>query len=171
VHFAFNDAWFKVLLVLHVLGAIAGIGPSFGFAVLGPLAGKLQGPPALGVLEGMHKIETSIVLPTALTLQWLTGLGLIFNRGLNHGFFSPQRGWLLAAIGIYIVIIVLAVFVDIKSMGRMIELAKAGPPGEEFEKHRKVVAGLGPVFTILTVAIIVLMVLKPGSQCGTLLRC
>ena len=171
MHFVGNTTWFAVLLVIHVFGAIAGIGPSFAFAVMGPLAGKLGGPPALGVLEAMHAVESKIVLPTALVLQWLTGVGLIFNRGLNHDFFNGHHAWLLWAILLYISIVTISLTVNTPTLKKMIAMAKSGPPGEEFQRLAARAAKAGPLLTVMTVAIVVLMIWKPGSGCGPLYRC
>jgi len=171
MHFVGNSSWFAALLTLHVFGAIAGIGPSFGFAILGPLAGKTQGPGALALLEGMHGIENKLLNPVALGTQWLTGVGMIFNRGLNHNFFDGHRAWLLWGILLYIAILVIAYGFNTPGLKRMIAKAKAGQIDEEFQKLAMRGAKLGPVLTILTVAIAVLMIWKPGSGCGPLYRC
>lgn len=170
--FVGNDAWFTVLLVLHVAGAVIGLGPTFTFAILGPLAGKSGPQGGLAILEGMHKIERGLVLPILLTVQLLTGIGLIFNRGLNEGFFDSRNTWLTTSLGFYAAAILLAIFKATPAIAKMIELGKAGKGGTpEFVKYAGVNQKVGPILTLLSVAIIVLMVWKPGSGCGDLLRC
>ncbi len=44
--FVYNDTWFALLLVLHVSGAIIGLGPSFAFSIIGPAIGKQEAPAA-----------------------------------------------------------------------------------------------------------------------------
>jgi len=162
MHFVGNNAWFAALLTFHVVSAIAGIGPAFAFGVMGPAAGKAEPPQAQAILEVIHKVEQFHLRPSTLLTQWGSGVLLIFNRGLNHGFFSSQRAWLLIAIGIYIVLVLLGELYAGPAIQKQLAVARAGdrlppPPGPD-----KLMSAL---FPLLTVAIIVLMVWKPGSGC------
>lgn len=170
--FVGNQTWFAVLLITHVVGAIVGLGPTFAFPIMGPMAEKTGPRGGILLLEAIEKIERGIVLPVLLTVQLGTGIGLIFNRGLNNDFFGPQNAWLTAALGIYIAANFLVIAFDLPAMGRAIQLAhdgKAGTP--EFLKEVSVPKRLGPVLAIMGLSIIVLMVWKPGSDCGPLMRC
>jgi hypothetical protein len=162
MHFVGNNAWFAALLTFHVVSAIAGIGPAFAFGVLGPMAGKAEPPKNLAVLEAIHGIERFHLRPSTLLTQWGSGVLLIFNRGLNHGFFSSQRAWLLIAIGIYIVLVLLGELYAAPGIQKQLAFARAGdrlPPPSGPDKL------MNALFPLLTVAIIVLMVWKPGSGC------
>jgi uncharacterized membrane protein len=170
--FVFNTTWFTILLVLHVMGAIIGLGPTFGFAIIGPAVGKQEHPAAsLPLLKVMHAIEQKMVLPLLGVVQLVTGIGLIFNRGLNHHFFSSERAWLIAGIGLYIAALGIASGVDVPAMGKLIHKAEAGQIDEEFGRLQKRVQMLGPVLTVLALGIMILMIWKPGGQCGPLVRC
>ena len=171
--FVGNQTWFTVLLVVHVFGAIMGLGPTFAFAIIGPAIGKQESPQAsLALMEVMEKIERGLVIPILLVIQLGSGILLIFNRGLNHGFFSSQKAWLVAGIGIYLAAMVISLFIDVPAMGKLIKMAKGGQAGTpEFAKNVKITQSLGPVLTVLALAIMLLMVWKPGSGCGQLLRC
>jgi hypothetical protein len=48
-----------VLLVLHVLSAVIGIGATFTFGVLGSLQGRIQGEGALALLEAAERARRS----------------------------------------------------------------------------------------------------------------
>ncbi|HLW16435.1 MAG TPA: DUF2269 family protein [Actinomycetota bacterium] len=171
--FVGNQTWFTVLLVTHVFGAIMGLGPTFAFAIIGPAIGKQESPQAsLALMEIMEKIEKGIVLPILLIFQLGSGILLIFNRGLNVGFFTSHRAWLLAGIGVYLAAMVISMFIDVPAMGRLIHMAKGGQAGTpEFAKNVKITQSLGPVLTVMALAIMLLMIWKPGSGCGALLRC
>jgi uncharacterized membrane protein len=152
--------YFLTLLLLHVAGAIVGFGPTFTFAVLGPLAGKLGGPPGLGVLESMSAIEKKLVLPVGLVVQPVTGVLLIFEGPWAGNFFSHE--WLWIAIILYFISMVLALGVSNRALERMIALAKEGKAGsEEFNRARSTSQRAGPVLTVLLLAIIYLMIAKP----------
>src|SRR5439155_3299172 len=111
--FVGNQTWFTVLLIIHVFGAIIGLGPTFAFSIIGPAIGKQDSPQAsLALMEIMEKIEMAMVLPILLIVQLGSGILLIFNRGLNVGFFSSHRAWLLGGIGIYIVAMAISLGVN-----------------------------------------------------------
>lgn len=150
-----------ILLLIHVGGAIIGFGPTFTFAILGPLAGRAGPQGGLALLEGMEAIEKKLVVPVAVVSQPLSGLALIFVGAYNENFLGHY--WLWIGIAIYAIAFYLAIFVQNKRLARMIELAKAGPPTPEFIATAKKVAATGPVITVLLVVIIILMVAKPGG--------
>jgi uncharacterized membrane protein len=150
-----------ILLLIHVAGAIIGFGPSFTFALLGPMAAKAGPQGGLALMEAMDAIEHKLVLPVAIVVQPLSGLALIFLAGYNVNFFSHP--WLWVSLILYAAAFYLAVFGQRTRLSRMIEIAKAGPPTPEFVAIAKTVARTGPIVTVLLVAIIVLMVTKPGG--------
>ena len=150
-----------ILLLIHVAGAIIGFGPTFTFAVLGPMSGKAGPQGGLALLEGMEAIEKKLVVPVAMVFQPLSGLALIFVAGYSASFFSHY--WLWIGILLYAIAFYLAIFGQNKRLARMIELAKAGPPTPEFMALAKKLSQMGPIITVLLVVIIVLMVTKPGG--------
>ena len=171
--FVGNPTWFTALLVIHVFGAIVGLGPTFAFSIIGPAIGKQESPQAsMALMEIMEKIEKGLVIPILIVIQLTSGILLIFNRGLNHDFFSSHRAWLVAGIGVYIVAMAIALGINTPALGKMIKMAKGGQAGTpEFGRLVKISQTFGPILTILGVAIIVLMVWKPGGGCGALIRC
>lgn len=150
-----------ILLLIHVGGAIIGFGPTFTFAILGPMAGTAGPQGGLALLEAMHAIEKKLVVPVAMVTQPLSGLALIFVAGYSNAFLSHY--WLWIGIILYAIAFYLAIFGQNKRLARLIELAKAGPPTAEFIAIAKRVGQMGPVITVLLVTIIVLMVTKPGG--------
>jgi len=171
--FVFNQTWFTILLVLHVSGAIMGLGPSFAFSIIGPAIGKQESPAAsLALMKIMEKIEKALVLPILIFVQLSTGVLLIYNRHLDAGFFHSNRAWLLAGIGIYVVAMALSMGVNVPATGKLIHMAEAGQANTpEFGKLVKLTQRMGPILTVLALGIMVLMIWKPGGQCGPLIRC
>lgn len=165
--FAFNQAWFAVLLVLHTLGAIVGIGPAFAFGILGALAERATPEGRLTLIEALHKIESTMLGPTVRFVQWTTGVGLIYNRGLNNNFFSSSRAWLIVSIAIYVALFILGEVLYAPNTKRLHAAAVAGD-STEVERQMALAKKIGPIAPLLTVVIIVLMVWKPGSGCATL---
>ena len=167
MHFVGKQTWFAVLLVLHTLGAIVGIGPAFAFGIIGARAEKATPEGRLALVDVMHTIERGMLSPTVRFVQWTTGVGLIFNRELNHDFFSGRHAWLTVAILIYAILLVLGEVVYAPNSKRLHDALKSGDSAAA-EREFRLAKKLGPTAPILTVAIIVLMVWKPGSGCGTL---
>ena len=155
-------SYYEILLLVHILSAIAGFGPTFAFAILGPLAAKRQGPESITIMENMVAIEKKLVIPAAVVVQPLSGILLIFEGPWNEGFFSHT--WLWVALIIYATALYLALGVQTPTLDKMIDMAKEGKaPSPEFGALASRVAKIGPILTLLLVTIIVLMVLKPGS--------
>jgi uncharacterized membrane protein len=159
--------YFTILVILHIGGAIAGIGPSFSLGVLGPMAGKADDAAKLTLLRGMTAIDSKLVTPVALVTQPLTGVLLIFNRKFNHGFFAIRNLWLIIGIVLYAIILYSSYIVSRPRVRKMIGLLDAGEgQGEEFKRLEATSKVLGPIFGILTTTIVILMIWKPGSGCG-----
>ena len=161
-------AYFTILVVVHIAGAIMGIGPSFALGVLGPAAAKADETSAkLALTEAMVALDSRIVTPVALVTQPLSGALLIFNRHLNDDFFSGRRTWLIVGIVLYAVILYMSYIVSRPRVRRMIELLKGGQErGEEYAQLQATSRALGPIFGLLTTVIVILMIWKPGSGCG-----
>jgi uncharacterized membrane protein len=155
-------SYFEILLVVHILGAIIGFGPTFTFGFLGPLAGKLGGPPALGVLHSILTIQTKLVLPIATVVQPVTGVLLIVESGRDENFFEHE--WLWISILLYVFAYYTSVFVSRPGLKRMIELAQSGEAqGAEFAALRSRAQKLGPIVGVSVLIIIILMITKPGA--------
>ena len=154
-------SYFTVLLALHVLGAIVGLGPTFTFGVIGSMMPN-AGASAVSLMEAMAKIEKVLVNPVALFLQPVTGVLLIVESARHRSFF--QREWLVAAIALYVVILIISYGRTTPGLHRMIAMAKEGKAQTpEFGALAKVQQTLGPVMGMSLLVIIVLMVWKPGD--------
>src|SRR3982074_2072369 len=119
-----------ILLLIHVVGAIVGFGPTFTFAILGPMSAKAGPQGGLALLEAMHAIEHRLTVPVALVIQPLSGLALIFLAGYNVSFFSHY--WLWIGILLYAAAFYLAILVQTPLLEKMVHIVKAGPPTPEF---------------------------------------
>jgi hypothetical protein len=157
-------AWlFPYLLFLHVLGAIAGFGPSFVFPIVGSMGGaeRQHGNFATRVSE---TISNRLVYPIGITLP-ITGALLILVTGRDLS--ARTNWWLGLAIVIYVVAYGYSFFVQRKYVQRVIELTSAppppdasGPPPELPGLVKRIQRG-GMGLTIGLLAIIFLMVVKP----------
>ena len=157
-------AWlFPYLLFLHVLGAIAGFGPSFVFPIVGAMGGKERehGNFATRVSE---TISNRLVYPIGITLP-ITGALIILVRGID--LTSRAYWWLGLAIVLYVIAYGYSFFVQRKIVHRVIDLTSGpppagatGPPPELPGLVKRIQRG-GMALTVLLLAIIFLMVVKP----------
>ena len=154
--------YFKALLLIHIAGAIIGFGPTFAFALLGPMAAGRPGPGGFALMEGMAAIAKRLVVPVAAFTQPVSGVLLILSAGWGRDFFS--HAWLWISIAIFAVMFYLAVLVSRPRLDAMIRMAKEGKTDSaEFAAAAKWNKTLGPITTLMLVVIIFLMILKPGG--------
>jgi Predicted integral membrane protein (DUF2269) len=171
MHFVGSAPWFAVLITIHILGAIVGIGPAFAFGVIASVSAKAGEGATLALLQVSRGIEKFLLVPVVRYTQWTTGVLLIFNRGLNVGFFSWRRAWLIVAILLYITMFTLGEVFNGPIIKKMLALAESGAPKSEIDATGAILNKIGPIYPLFTIAIGVLMIWKPGSGCGVLLRC
>jgi hypothetical protein len=157
--------WFLFWLLLHVAAAIIAFGPTFVFPLIGSLLEK-NPQNAHFAVELMHKMETGLIVPVALTML-VSGTGLIFTADIN----LTKTLYLDVAIIIYLVAIAIVFINQLPTTARLIVLtaggpppgAAPGPPPPEVAAliHKAKVGGM--VLTVLLLIIIFLMVIKPGG--------
>ena len=158
---------FTILLFLHILGAIAAFGPSFGaFPILGAMGGKepMHGNFALRVTEAVAK---RVTWPLAL-LQGITGVALVIVGNVD----LTKSLWLDVAIVLYIAALALSYFRQTPTMLKLIEMtstpppppapgaAPSGPPPAMLALVKQAQQG-GMILGLLVVVIVFLMVTKP----------
>lgn len=157
-----NGLYIKILLLIHIMGAIIGLGPTMVFAILGPRAQKAGPNGGVAIMESMVAIERALVFPVAMITQPTSGVLLIFATDLNKGFFSHI--WLWVAIILFIGILSLSYGVNNPALHKMIGLAKGGKAMEpEFASLAAKVKRVGPLIMLMFLTVIFLMVMKPGG--------
>lgn len=150
----------KILLVVHIGGAIIGIGPTFAFGVLGKMSGEV-GPGGVHILEAMVKVSKVLVTPVALVTQPLSGTLLIFESGYNRVFWSQE--WLITAIVLYAGILFVSYVIDNPIIAKVVAMMKSGSAGTpEFQALVKRTSINGALMGTAATIIIFLMVWKPG---------
>lgn len=155
------EALFPLFLLLHVLGAIVAFGPSFAFPIIAAAGGAepQHGNFALRVIE---KVAKRVVWPLAL-FQGLTGLALIGAVRIDV-FATP---WLMLGIALYLSALAMSYLVTTPNLRRLIELTSAPPPPGTSGPPPELVARIaaskrnGMIQSVLIVAIVLLMVVKP----------
>jgi uncharacterized membrane protein len=147
---------YKLVLFLHVLSVIAGLGPTYALPGLMRLRGD---PPSPAVLRAEHVIGRYATV--ALGVILVTGVLLISESPAVIGRFGDAH-WLHLGIGLFIVLAGLGTGY---AAPRMRKAVTAGEAGDAAEVHRlldpldKVV---GPILGVLTAVIVYLMLIKPN---------
>jgi hypothetical protein len=107
-----------LFLTIHVLTAIVAFGPTFAFPLMARMAAA-QPQHGAFVLRLTHVIMKRITIPLALTMPVSGGL-LVWSEDLQ----LADAHWLVLAIGLYLVAIVYAMAVQVRTLTRMIEIAE-----------------------------------------------
>ena len=151
-------------MFLHVMGAIAALGPTLTYRIWTSLAEKADAGTRAFVLRSIALLDARVPTP-AFIAQAVTGVFLIWLRGWS--FFST--GWLVIGVALYIAMVVTAVAVYAPAFQRQRMLAEAiaaDPSNGEAVGAYAVAARTstmyGIVVTALTVVIVYLMVWKPN---------
>ena len=114
-----------LFLTIHILTAIAAFGPSFAFPLISGLASK-QPQHGLFAVRLIDVMERRMILPLALTMP-ISGALLVWSDGID----LVHTHWLLAAITLYVVAIVFAFAIQLRTVELMLEVAgklAAGAP-------------------------------------------
>jgi uncharacterized membrane protein len=159
-------SWFTFFLIGHILSVLVAFGPVFAFPLIAAESQKDRVHGRFGA-EIIDLIERKITLRAAGVVA-LFGIGLIFTAHVD--FFSSP--WILIAVALYILAYLFAGLVQAKNSAKMVELLRAMPPGpppegtppppEILALGKKLQYG-GMYLTLSIVAIIVLMVWRPGA--------
>jgi hypothetical protein len=158
--------WILFWLFLHIAAAIIAFGPTFVFPLIGMLLEK-HPENAKFAVELMHKMETRLILPLALTMA-VSGTGLILAAGID----LTKTPFLGVAIVLYLIALGIAFGNQVPTTSKLLEALAVGPPpgapvGGPPPPHIQALINRakvgGQVLTGLLMIIIFLMVVKPGG--------
>lgn len=164
---ALMDWVLRILLFLHIGGAIVAFGPVFAFMILGPMIGREPAHANFG-LRFQKAVSSRMVAPLAV-FQGITGLLIVWYANLN----LLSTTWLLVSIVLYVIALTIAFAVLIPTASKLIEatsgpppqLPPGTPPPSGPPPHIAALAKRGRTFgminAILIVIIVFLMVTKP----------
>ncbi len=160
-------SWVTFWLILHILAVLIALGPTFVFPLLGAYATRHpeQSPVIAHVA---HDIERKLVIPVAATIPFF-GLALIYAEHID--LWSSD--WLIISTALFTVAFFFAVFVQLANSTRLLREIAAlppgpppagatGPPPQIAALTQKLQLG-GMFLILLLVAILVLMIWKPGA--------
>lgn len=147
---------FLLLKLAHVLLAIVAVGMNLSYPLWLGLAER-QPEHLAFTIRTIRAIDRRVANP-AYALLLVTGLALALTSGI-----SLAQTWLLAAIGVYVAAALLGYFV----FGPVVRaelgaLERGGVGDREYRRRRGQARALGVMTTTMVLAILALMVLKPG---------
>jgi uncharacterized membrane protein len=150
----------RFFLVLHVLGAVVALGFSLSYGIWTALADATGPSERAFALRSISWIDRRLTTP-AYIAQAITGVVLV---GLLDWALLEQS-WLEISIGLYVLLTLLAITRFAPLHRRQTALAERLAGGDEVEaEYRSMAASAlrwGVVVTLLTLAIVILMVTKP----------
>ena len=148
---------FTTVKFVHILLAITAVGFNASYAIWTQRAAR--SPEHLGfALRGVKFMDDRVANP-AYGLLLLTGLTMVFV-----GHLSLTTFWIGAALVLWLVVVMLGLLFYTPALRRQIQaLDTHGPESAEYRalSNRSAMAGIGT--SIVVLAIIVLMVFKPGG--------
>jgi uncharacterized membrane protein len=166
---AFGSDAYKVVLVLHILCAIIGFGAVFLNGLYGAQAAKYKGPEGLAITRANFFVST--IAEYFIYAVFLLGIALVL---IGDNIFDFGQTWIWLSMTIYILAIVLSHAVLRPAIRRIITLQEelvsgpppaGGPPPQvaEIEQVGKKLATVGPILDLAMIAVLVLMIFKPGG--------
>src|SRR4029453_5061919 len=114
--------WISLFLFLHVMGAIAALGPTLTYGLWVSRAERATPDERAYTLRSISWIDRHLPTP-AYMAQAVTGVFLI---GLE-GWAFWQTGWLVTGVAIYAILVIVAVRVYAPAFRRPPELAQGVP--------------------------------------------
>lgn len=140
--------------VLHVLAAIVAVGSNVTYAFWLRRAG-FDRDRLVFTIEGIQRLDNRIANP-AYILVLLTGLAMV-----ALGAFSFTTGWIVAAIVLYVALVVVGIAFFAPAIRRQLEEARRDPMSLAYAAAaaRSNLFGIGTLVVVL--GIVFLMVTKP----------
>jgi uncharacterized membrane protein len=147
-------SWYSLLKYIHVLLAITALGSNITYAVWNTRA-AVEPAHAAFALRGIAFIDNRVANP-AYGLLLITGLALVVvgQWGL--------RGWVVAALILFVILIVVAVAFYSRTLKRQIQaLETEGQTSASYQRLAGQAQTYGIVTIVLVLAIVFMMVVKP----------
>lgn len=146
-----GDTPYNIILILHILTAMAAFAPAFVHPVLSAQM-KADGMADRPKVFGYMATNAQRIYGSALIVSGLLGFGV---AGMSDDFYKMSQGWLAAAFIIWIGMNGL-----LHAVIRPSEKAIAAAEGGEADEKKLAIAGV--TMTLLLVVQVYLMVWKPG---------
>ena len=149
---------YNLLLLLHIAAAIVGFG---GVALAGLYNRKAMRAGSAAANISTVNFEVNKISEYAIYAVFVLGIGLV---GASGGLYKFSQAWVSAAFALYIVGVGVAHGLLIPSHRKLnTALASSGPDSPEVASLNSRLAIGGAINNLVLVAILVLMIWKPGA--------
>jgi uncharacterized membrane protein len=148
---------YHLIVFIHVLSAIVAVGYNASYAVW--LArGTMEREHLLFALRGIKFMDDRVANP-AYGLLLVTGIAQVVMSGR-----SWHELWIEGALVLWVVLTIVAIALYSPALKRQIEVVSAsGPDDPAYPAAARRQTGFGIVTMVLVLAILVLMVFRPGG--------
>jgi uncharacterized membrane protein len=143
-----------VLKLIHVLAAITAVGANLTYTYWLRYAGTDRDR-LVWTMKGIRRLDNFIATPAYVVLA-ITGVLMVVS-----GAFSFQTGWIIAAIVLYVIVVILGIALYAPALKRQIAEAEADPTSPAYAAAASRTNLYGIITTATVLIIVVLMVTKP----------
>ena len=143
-----------LLKVVHILAAIVAVGSNVTYAFWLARAGRDR-ERLVFTIEGIRRLDSRIANPAYIVVL-LTGLGMV-----ALGAFSFTTGWILAAIVLYVALVIVGIAFFAPAIKRQLGEAQRDPMSPTYAAAASRSNLFGIATLVVVVVIVVLMVTKP----------
>ena len=143
------------LKVAHIIAAIVAVGANVTYAFWLRQAGTNDRDRLVFTIGSIRKLDKTIATPAYIVVL-LTGLGMVFL-----GVFSFATGWIQAALGLYVLVVIVGAALYSPAIRRQLAEAETDPASAAYAAAASRSNLLGIVTIVIVLVIVVLMVTKP----------
>lgn len=143
-----------LLKLIHVLAAITAVGANLTYTYWMRYAGQDRDR-LVWTMKGIRRLDNFIATPAYVVLL-ITGVLMVIG-----GVFSFQTGWIIAAIALYVVVVVIGIALYSPALKRQIAEAETDPTSPAYADAARRTNMFGLITTAVVLVIVVLMVTKP----------
>lgn len=143
-----------LLKLVHVLAAITAVGANLTYTYWLRYAGRDRDR-LVWTMRGIRRLDNFIATPAYVVLL-ITGVLMVVG-----GVFTFQTGWIIAAIVLYVFVVVMGIVLYAPALKRQIEEAENDPTSASYSAAAARTNLFGLITTGVVLVIVALMVTKP----------
>jgi uncharacterized membrane protein len=151
---------YKIVLVLHILAAILGFGSVMLNRIYASEVRKRPGPEGAAIADANYEVSFGVAMWFIYAIPIL-GLALV---GMSDKVWKFSQTWVWLSLLLWFALVGLVHGVHRPNVRQLDALVRSGrPEPAEIERRERLAATMGMVLSLLVVAMLVLMVFKPGA--------
>jgi hypothetical protein len=158
---AVNGGAYKFVLVLHILAAVVGFGSVMLNGVYAAQVKRRRGVEGAAIADANYTVSFGWAMWFVYAVVVL-GLALV---GMSDKAWKFSQTWVWLAFVIYVALIGVVHGLHRPNERRLLALMRegTGPDRAEMERRERLAGIVGPILSLMVVAVLFLMVFKPGA--------